>query len=109
MNMNEPPSLLKNTNSSGHQWLKISLKGTRSNRSAIGAKVRAEAGGRWQTSVVLSQSGYYSCNDRRVHFGLGTTTKADRLEVNWPNGNVETWRNLAAGKITTLTEGSAPR
>jgi len=108
MNMNEPPSLLKNTGKSGHRWFKVKLTGTKSNRSAIGAKVRLEANGRWQTNVVLSQSGYYSCNDARVHFGLGTAGKADRLEVTWPNGQVETWRNLGADQVFEAVEGAAP-
>ena len=108
MNMNEPPSLLKNTNRSENHWIKVKLNGTKSNRGAIGAKVRVEAGGHWRTSVVLSQSGYYSCNDPRVHFGLGPAAKVDRLEVTWPSGQVETWRNLEAGRIITLTEGGAP-
>jgi hypothetical protein len=109
MNMNEPPSLLRSTNRGSHHWLKVKLTGTKSNRSAIGAKVRVEAGGRWQTNVVLSQSGYYSCNDPRVHFGLGVTAKVDRLEVTWPNGRIETWRNVKTDEIVTLTEGTAPQ
>ena len=109
MNMNEPPTLLKNTNASGNHWFTVKLTGTKSNRSAIGAKVRMEAGGRVQTGVVLSQSGYYSCNDPRVHFGLRAATRVDRLEVSWPGGQLETWRSLPADKIFTAIEGSAPQ
>ncbi len=109
MNMNEPPTLLKNTNASGNHWFTVKLTGTKSNRSAIGAKVRMEAGGRVQTGVVLSQSGYYSCNDPRVHFGLRTAAIVDRLEVTWPGGQVEMWRSLPADKIFSAVEGSAPR
>jgi len=109
MNMNQPPSLLRNMNRSGHHWFKAALTGTKSNRSAIGAKVRIESDGRWRTSVVLSQSGYYSCNDPRVHFGLGTATKVDMMEIIWPNGNVETWRNLPADRLFEATEGAAPQ
>ena len=109
MNMNEPPSLLKNTNTSGNHWFTVKLTGTTSNRSAIGAKVRMKAGGRVQTGVVLSQSGYYSCNDPRMHFGLRTATRVDRLEVSWPGGQLETWRSLPADKIFTAIEGSAPQ
>lgn len=109
MNMNQPPSLLKNTNGSGHHWFKVKLTGTKSNRNAIGAKVRIQSAGRWQTGVVLSQSGYYSCNDPRVHFGLGAATRVDRMEVTWPNGNVESWRDLDADRIFVAAEGSASR
>lgn len=109
VNMNEPPSLLKNNNRSGYHWLRVQLKGTKSNRAAIGAKVRVETAGRWQTSVVLSQSGYYSCNDPRAHFGLGAAAKADRLEITWPTGQVETWRGIEADKLFVAVEGAAPR
>lgn len=109
MNVNKPPSLLRNTNRAPHHWFRAKLTGTKSNRDAIGAKVRIEADGRWQTAVVLSQSGYYSCNDPRPHFGLGAATKVDRMEVTWPNGNVETWRNLDADKLFHATEGTVPR
>jgi hypothetical protein len=57
MNMNEPPSLLKNQNSTGNNWFTLKAEGKKSNRSAIGARVRVVAGGATQTSVVLSQSG----------------------------------------------------
>lgn len=109
MNINEPPSLLKNTNGAGHHWFAVSLTGTKSNRGAIGAKVRVEAGGRWRTAVHLSQSGYYSCNDPRLHFGLGSAEKVDRMEVTWPGGAVETWTNLPAGRVFKAVEGSAPQ
>jgi enediyne biosynthesis protein E4 len=109
MNMNQPPSLLKNANTAPHHWFDARLTGTASNRSAIGAKVRVESAGRWQTVFILSQSGYYSVNDPRAHFGLGTVAKVDRLEITWPNGNVETWRNLEADRVFLATEGTAPK
>ena len=68
-----------------------------------------ESAGRWQTVFILSQSGYYSVNDPRAHFGLGTVAKVDRLEITWPNGNVETWRNLEADRVFLATEGTAPK
>lgn len=107
MNRNEPPSLLRNHNTSGSNWLSIKLTGTKSNRSAIGAVVRVEAGGRKMMDVVLSQSGYYSANDPRLHFGLGKAAKADAVSVTWPTGQVETWRDVAANQFLALTEGSA--
>src|SRR5262249_15852176 len=71
MNMNEPPSLLRNINPTGNHWIELKLTGVKSNRSAIGARVKLVSGGRQQTAVVVSQSGYYSHGDSRVHFGLG--------------------------------------
>ena len=71
MNMNEPPSLLRNDVSGSGHWLKVLLVGVKSNRSAIGARVTARYGGRTQAQEVSAQSSFYSANDRRLHFGLG--------------------------------------
>jgi hypothetical protein len=109
MNMNESPSLLKNRNTSGNNWLKVKLTGTKSNRGGIGAKVKVATAGRSQTRVLLSQSGYFSCADARVHFGLGRSAKADRLEIAWPNGLVETWDDLKPNQTFAATEGSGRR
>lgn len=107
MNRNEPPSLLENRNTSGNNWLSVRLEGTKSNRSAIGAVARVEAGGRTLTSVVLSQSSYFSVNDPRMHFGLGKSAGVDAVSITWPNGAVETWRGVKANQIFVATEGSA--
>src|SRR5262249_33415034 len=77
MNMNEPPSLLRNDVTGGGHWLKVLLEGTKSNRSAIGARVVARYGERTQAQDVTAQSSFYSANDRRLHFGLGAATAAD--------------------------------
>jgi hypothetical protein len=107
MNMNEPPSLLRNRSAGGNNWLKVRLMGTRSNRSAIGARVKAVSGGRPQTSVILSQAGFYSCGDQRAHFGLGRAEKVDLLEIAWPSGLRETWRDLKPNQTFVATEGSS--
>ncbi|MFB3778685.1 MAG: CRTAC1 family protein [Bryobacteraceae bacterium] len=107
MNMNEPPSLLKNRNSSGHNWFKVKLEGRKSNRSAIGARVRIVAGSALQTSVVLSQSGYYSSPDQRLHFGLRRAEKVDSLEVLWPSGVTDTWRDLKPDQTFAAIEGAS--
>ena len=89
MNMNEPPSLLRNDVTGTGHWLKVLLEGVKSNRSAIGARVTARYGGRAQAQEVTAQSSFYSANDRRLHFGLGAATAAD-LTIRWPNGATET-------------------
>ncbi len=104
MNMNEPPSLLRNDLSGNNHWLKIFLVGTTSNRSAIGARVTARYGGRKQAQEVVAQSSFYSVNDRRLHFGLGTETSAD-LVIRWPSGNVENLTAVKADQIITVKEG----
>ncbi|HEU5023098.1 MAG TPA: CRTAC1 family protein [Bryobacteraceae bacterium] len=107
MNMNEPPSLLRNDlqkmDKSRH-WLKVKLIGVKSNRSAIGGRVTASYGGKKQAQEVHAQSSYFSVNDSRLHFGLGDFDKAD-LEVRWPNGGVEKFAGVAAGRLITIREG----
>jgi len=105
MNMNEPPSLLRNDLSGGNHWLKVLLIGVASNRSAIGAQVVATYGERRQAQAVLAQSSYLSVNDRRLHFGLGRETKAS-LEVRWPSGGHENIADVAADRLVVIREGS---
>jgi hypothetical protein len=105
MNVNEPPSLLRNDAPPGNHWIKIRLEGTKSNRSAIGARVLVRYGGKVQVQEVLSQSSFLSSNDPRLHFGLGAATNAD-IEVHWPLGLVETMKSVAADQLLTLKEGS---
>jgi hypothetical protein len=75
-----------------------------SNRSSIGARVTAFYGGRKQTQEVLSQASYLSCNDRRLHFGLGTAKMVD-LEIRWPAGRLETLKGIATDQRIYVTEG----
>ena len=105
VNLNEPPSLLRNDIRGKQNWIKVKLEGVKSNRSAIGARVLAHYGGKTQAQTVLSQSSFYSCNDSRLHFGLGGLTSAD-LDVYWPNGLHETFKHLPANQLITLREGA---
>ena len=104
MNQNEPPSLFRNDAPAGNHWIKVRLQGTKSNRSAIGARVLVHYGGHVQAQEVMSQSSYLSCNDPRLHFGLGAATTAD-VEVHWPSGLVESHTGVAANQLLTLREG----
>jgi hypothetical protein len=105
VNLNEPPSLLRNDLSGGGHWLKVLLVGTTSNRSAIGAKVVATYGERKQAQAVLAQSSYLSVNDRRLHFGLGAAVTAS-LEIQWPNGGHESIPNVPADQLVVIREGA---
>ena len=107
VNLNEPPSLLRNDIRGKQNWIKVRLEGVKSNRSAIGARVLAHYGGKTQAQTVLSQSSFYSCNDPRLHFGLGSLTSAD-LDVYWPNGLHETFKRIPANQLITLREGTGP-
>jgi hypothetical protein len=105
MNMNEPPSLLRNDVSSGGGWLKVLLVGVKSNRSAIGARVTARYAGRTQSQEVTAQSSFYSANDRRLHFGLGAATSAD-LAIRWPSGDSEQVTKVEPNFLYVIREGS---
>jgi hypothetical protein len=104
VNMNEPPSLLRNDVDAKQHWIKVKLEGVKSNRSAIGARGIAHYGGKKQVQAVVSQSSYYSCNDPRLHFGLGSVLSID-LEVFWPSGLHEVHKGLPADQLVTLREG----
>jgi len=105
VNLNEPPSLLRNDISGGGHWLKVRLIGVKSNRSAIGTRVLARYGGRRQVQELAAQSSFYSVNDPRLHFGLGAAATAD-LTIRWPNGAAEAIPNVAADQLVTIREGS---
>ena len=104
-NSHDPPSLLKNLGD--HQnWILLKLTGTKSNRDAIGARVTVRANGRHQLQEVRSGGSYISQSDFRLHFGLGTATKVDALEIRWPSGLVEKFGNMAANQIVLIKEGA---
>ncbi len=104
VNMNESPSLLRNDVDPRQNWIKVKLEGVKSNRSAIGARVIVHFGGKKQAQAVLSQSSYYSCNDPRLHFGLGSIEIVD-LEIFWPSGLHEQHKAIAANQLVTFQEG----
>ncbi len=112
VNMNEPPSLLRNDTTGGGHWITIKLAGSvtagpegTTNRDAIGARVRLSAGGRTQVGEVRSGGSYLSHNDMRVHFGLGEADRVTRVEIRWPSGRTETLTALAADRFYVVREG----
>jgi enediyne biosynthesis protein E4 len=104
-NSHDRPSLLKNGGDRGN-WLLITLTGTKSNRSAIGAQVRVRAGTRQQLQEVRSGGGYISQSDLQLHFGLGTARVVDSIEVTWPSGLIERVRSVPVNRAVHLREGS---
>jgi enediyne biosynthesis protein E4 len=104
MNQNEPPSLLRNDAPAANNWLKLRLQGTKSNRSAIGARVVVRYGAKQQAQAVLSQTSYLSANDPRLHFGLGSEKTAS-VEIHWPSGATETLGNVASNHLVHILEG----
>jgi hypothetical protein len=105
INMDEPPSLLRNDLKSDRKWVKVFLIGTKSNRSAIGSRVIAYYGDKKQAQAVTAQMSFYSSNDRRLHFGLGNAATAD-IEIFWPNGGIEKYPAIPAGHLATIKESA---
>ncbi len=103
VNLNEPPSLLRNDLRGNNHWLKVKLIGTKSNRSAIGTRVTCFYGGKRQAQEVMAQSSFYSSNDPRLHFGLGAAKTAD-LEIRWPSREKQVLKNVKADQILTIRE-----
>ncbi|MFN0169312.1 MAG: CRTAC1 family protein [Bryobacteraceae bacterium] len=104
-NMNEPPSLLRNSGSGGN-YLSLALTGVKSNRSAIGARVTVTAGGRKQTQEVRSGSTFLSQSDLRLHFGLGTAELVERIDIEWPRADSrEVIKGVRANRFLKVVEG----
>jgi hypothetical protein len=107
-NSHDRPSLLKNLGerNSGDQgnWILLKLKGTKSNRDAIGARVTVRVGDHQQVQEVRSGGGYISQSDFRLHFGLGKASKADAIEIRWPSGLVQRFENVTANQIVRIRE-----
>jgi enediyne biosynthesis protein E4 len=104
-NLDGPPTLLRNDGGNRRSWLAVKCIGTKSNRSAIGARVAVVCGDRRQIDEVMSGSSYYSQHDLRLHFGLNGATKADTLDVSWPSGAKEAFRDVPANRLVVIQEG----
>ena len=105
-NLDGVPWLLKNQKGSeAGNWLMLSLEGTRTNRSAIGARVSLETAEGKQMREVRGGSSYESTHDFRVHFGLGRLETVKKLTVRWTDGTTQDFENLAVNRIYRLKEG----
>jgi enediyne biosynthesis protein E4 len=105
-NVNDRPDLYRLDVREKRSWLAVRLVGVRSNRSAIGARVRVTAGRLTQVEEVRGGGSYYSQNDLRLHFGLDNASRVDRVDVRWPSGLEEVWVNVQTNRIVTFTEGT---
>ena len=105
-NVDSPPTLLRNAVRNANHWIALKLVGgPKSPRDAIGAKVFVTAGGSRQRADVYSGGSYSSSSDQRLHFGLGTAGKVDKVEIHWPDGKIEEVIPPAVDKIFTVAEG----
>jgi len=106
LNMNDQPSLLRNTSASRGNWIKLKLIGTHCNRTAIGARVHVTVGKHTQMDEVHSGGSVMSQSDLRLHFGIGTAQTVDTIEVKWPTTQkTETFKNVKSNQILTIREG----
>ena len=104
-NMNERPSLYYNTSPMAN-WISLQLVGVKSNRAALGAVVILEQGSDKREREVRSGDGFISQSDLRLHFGLGNSSKAEKVVIRWPSGLVETLSDLPANQYYVVREGS---
>jgi hypothetical protein len=107
MNLNEPPSLLRNDGGNHNNSITIKLLGTTSNRTGLGARVRIVVGDHSQMHEVSSGGSVMSQSDLRLQFGLGQTQVVDSLEVHWPTSRkIESFKKVEANQLLTLKEGA---
>ena len=104
VNLGAPATLLHNLTQSSNHWLTVKLKGKKSNRDGIGAHLELLAGGRKQVAERIAGSGYLSQDDGRIHFGLGTAAKMDKLTIRWPSGPEQVVENVPVDRVLTVEE-----
>jgi hypothetical protein len=101
--------LLRNDGGNAGAWIRLRLIGARSNRDAVGARVRLTAGGRTQMRTVRAAASYASQSERTLTFGLGMKAAPATVEVRWPDGALQTFTGITAGRTSVLKQGaSAP-
>jgi len=103
-NQRGPLLVYRNTVSPENKWIEFDLRGTRSNRSAIGASVELDWNGQKQVQTVSGGSGFAAQNDRRLHFGLGKNPQAEKAVIHWPSGKVQTLDSLNPDKLYSIEE-----
>ena len=104
-NLEGGPTILRPRGGPPNHWISLELEGTKTNRLALNARVKATAGNLVQTGEVLSGGSYLSQNDLRLHFGLGERPRVDKVEIFWPSGKTETLNDLAADHFYKVKEG----
>jgi enediyne biosynthesis protein E4 len=96
---------MNRSENSGH-WLDVALRGTKSNRDGIGARIKLVTKSGAQFNHMTTSVGYASSSDGPVHFGLGPDIRAELIEIHWPSGTVQTLQNVPADRILKVTEPS---
>lgn len=104
-NYNAPAQYFVNQVPQRGHWLRIRLRGRQSNRDGIGAILRATTGTKKQMRVISAGDGYASQYSRIAHFGLGKAARIDVLEIAWPSGHRQVFRNVAVDRVIEIDEG----
>jgi hypothetical protein len=104
-NADQPTLFYHNTTTGGGNWTQFRLTGTKSNRDAIGARIKVIAGGLSQIQEINGGNGYAGQSSKRAHFGIGKAEKVDSVEIRWPSGLVEQVKGVGINKINKITEG----
>ncbi len=99
-------AILRNDSPSKGHWLQVRLRGVRTNRDGVGARVKVVAGDLTSSDEVHSGRGYQSYYGTRLHFGLGGREKVDRIEVRWIGGAVDVVKDISVDQLLTITEGT---
>ena len=104
-NNGDPPLLLHNNGGNGNHFLNFKLVGTKSNRDAMGARIRVLAAGLSQVREIAGGGSYLSQSDLRAHFGLGKAARAEAVEIQWPSGQRQVFHDVGADKFYQIEEG----
>lgn len=107
LNARREPTILRNDSPNQHHWLQVRLRGTKTNRDGIGARVTVVAGDLTQIDEVHSGRSYQSDFGKRLHFGLGSRTTVSEVRVRWIGGGVDVLRNVGVDRVLTVVEGGA--
>lgn len=100
------PQLLRNDGGNANHWLEVLLIGTQSNRDGVGARVKLTAGDLVLYDQRKGGTSYQSAQDPRLHFGLGSRSGVDGIEITWPSGKVTKLANIKADQIIAVKEGT---
>jgi enediyne biosynthesis protein E4 len=107
LNSRREPTILRNETPAKNHWLQVRLRGVKTNRDGVGARVKVVTGKLTQIDEVHSGRGYQSHYGTRLHFGLGKLDKIDRVEVRWIGGGTDVLKNVRVDQILKITEGSS--
>jgi len=106
LNSRREPTILRNVSSSTNHWLQVQLRGTKTNRDGVGARLTVKAGDLIQIDEMHSGRGYQSDYGKRLYFGLGNRTRVDQIHVKWIGGGVDVVRDVGADQMIKIVEGS---